>query len=196
MCNMDQTDAVGADESVDGGSVGTGDTSKVRRLGQLTKEPHPRVVRDAGRVIVDRLVQSLKARFSMEVTVDGIATYVNPLHPANANFPMEVTVDGIATYVNPLHPSKTQSLMDVIEDGIVIDVIPLHLENAPFPMDVTEDGIDTAVNPLHPENASSPIDVTEDGMVNSPTNVLSSLYCPSMISPTSSIVQVGPSSEA
>jgi hypothetical protein len=63
-------------------------------------------------------------------------------------------------------------------------------------MDVTEDGMVTDVNPLHFQKANLPMDVTEDGMVNCPTKVLFPSYFSAEISPTSSIVQVGPSSEA
>jgi hypothetical protein len=49
----------GAGGSLDGGSVGVGagDTNKVWRLGQQLKAIAPSVVREAGRVMVARLVQ-------------------------------------------------------------------------------------------------------------------------------------------
>ena len=40
----------------------------------------------------------------MEVTVFGIVIDVNPLHPEKAPSPMDVTEDGMVTYVNSLHP--------------------------------------------------------------------------------------------
>jgi hypothetical protein len=38
----------------------------------------------------------------MEVTLAGIVTLVNPLHPQNAPWPMEVTLLGIVTLVKAL----------------------------------------------------------------------------------------------
>jgi hypothetical protein len=39
---------------------------------------------------------------------------------------MDVTEDGMVTYVNSLHPEKARSPMDVTEDGMITDVNPPH----------------------------------------------------------------------
>ena len=49
----------------------------------------------------------------MEVTLLGMVTLVNPLHPANVASPMEVTLLGIVTLVNPLQSLNAEVPMDL-----------------------------------------------------------------------------------
>ena len=70
----------------------------------------------------------------MDVTLSGILTLSNLLHPSNADFPMDVTLSGIST------------LLKLIQ-----------WENADSPMDITLSGILTLFNLSHPSNADFPI---------------------------------------
>ena len=84
----------------------------------------------------------------MLVTLDGIVTDVNPLHPENIRSSMHSLPSKSVTLVIVLQAAGNVEAMCFTHDGIVTDVSPLQPENASYPMLVTLDGSVTEVSPL------------------------------------------------